>query len=324
MVTIIIPTYKRSDYLGRAIRSVLAQTYQDFEIIVVDDNDSDSIYREKNEKLMKKYLNNSKIKYIKHEKNMNGAVARNTAIKVAKGDYITFLDDDDFFLKDRLKIIVEEMKKNPKYNGAYTSGIRLDQGFFYATKSGNLQKDILMQNTPFKTGSNMFFKANVVKELKGFDESFIRHQDLEFMVRFFRKNEILAINSVLVVKDNSSRINELNIEKAIKAREKFLETFKEDLNKYEDKDLILQKNYINLLIEATKHRKKSYIPYLREKVMQYGEISKKLNLKLMIYSIFSFLLKYKQRIQKFILKYKIKLFYKDIDDEIVKLNNNNL
>ena len=80
MVSVIIPTYKRADYLTRAIDSVLNQTYNNIEIIVVDDNNSNSTDRKNTESIMQKYNENSKIKYIKHSKNMNGSAARNTGV----------------------------------------------------------------------------------------------------------------------------------------------------------------------------------------------------------------------------------------------------
>ncbi len=75
VVSVIIPTYQRNSSLERAITSVLNQTFKNFEIIIVDDNDENSIFRKKNEALMRKYENNERIVYLKHEKHANGAVA---------------------------------------------------------------------------------------------------------------------------------------------------------------------------------------------------------------------------------------------------------
>ncbi|MDZ7672413.1 MAG: glycosyltransferase family A protein [Halanaerobiales bacterium] len=71
--------------MENAINSVVNQTYKNIEIIVVDDNDSESNYRKKTEKIMLKYKNNYNIKYIKHLENKNGAVARNTGLKFSQG-----------------------------------------------------------------------------------------------------------------------------------------------------------------------------------------------------------------------------------------------
>ena len=116
LVSILIPTYKRTDKLKKSIKSALNQTYENIEIIVIDDNDPETLDREKNEILMdqmkKEYKN---IVYIKHEKNKNGAAARNTGIKKAKGKYIAFLDDDDEFFKQKIEIQYKYLKENPNF-----------------------------------------------------------------------------------------------------------------------------------------------------------------------------------------------------------------
>ena len=84
-VSIIIPVYNASNSIEKCIDSVESQTYKNIEIIVVDDNEPDSIYRKDNENMLKEFIEENKVIYIKHPKNMNGAAARNTGIKKAKG-----------------------------------------------------------------------------------------------------------------------------------------------------------------------------------------------------------------------------------------------
>ena len=120
-LTIIIPTYKRSEFLCRAIDSILKNS-GDYEIIVVDDNDEDSTFRRDNEKNLEKYLKNNEIIYLKHKKNKNGAAARNTGIKKARGKYITFLDDDDEFYEDRIKEIYD-ITQIQEYDFIYTASL---------------------------------------------------------------------------------------------------------------------------------------------------------------------------------------------------------
>jgi len=91
-VSVIIPTYNRAHLVGRAIRSVLNQTYQDFEIIVVDDCSTDNT-----EEIVKGF-NDHRIRYMRHDRNRGGSAARNTGIKASQGKYIAFLDSDDEWL----------------------------------------------------------------------------------------------------------------------------------------------------------------------------------------------------------------------------------
>jgi len=90
-VSVIIPTYNRAHLIGRAIQSVLNQTYQDFELIVVDDGSTDNT----NEVIKEFSQKDKRILYIKHDKNKGGSAARNTGIKAARGEYIAFQDSDD-------------------------------------------------------------------------------------------------------------------------------------------------------------------------------------------------------------------------------------
>ena len=102
-VSVIIPTYNRANLLARAIKSVLNQTFQDFELIVVDDGSTDNT-RKVVEEFQKK---DSRIKYIFQENSGGPAKPINTGIKNSKGEYITILEDDDEFLPQKLQKQVE-------------------------------------------------------------------------------------------------------------------------------------------------------------------------------------------------------------------------
>ena len=80
LISVVIPTYKNRGGLVSSIESVLNQTYTNFEVIVVDDNSPTSMERGTTEQIMQQFVNNPKVVYIKHEKNKNGAAARNTGI----------------------------------------------------------------------------------------------------------------------------------------------------------------------------------------------------------------------------------------------------
>ena len=77
----------------------------------------------------------------------------------------------------------------------------------------------------------MFFKAAALKNIHGFDESFVRHQDLEIFVRFFELYEVSPVKDFLVVKNNDDRSNTLNIIKAIKCRKQFLDVYEDIIKK---------------------------------------------------------------------------------------------
>jgi len=100
-VSVIIPTYNRAQYLPQALDSVLAQTYQDFEVIIVDDGSTDNT-REIIDNYIQRYIyDSSKIRYF-HQANKGAASARNAGIQQACGEYIAFLDSDDLWLPQKL------------------------------------------------------------------------------------------------------------------------------------------------------------------------------------------------------------------------------
>ena len=111
MVSVIMPTYNRAIYIGRAIKSILDQKYNDWELIIIDDNPQESSARIDTEKVVKSFSDN-RIKYIKNEKNLGGAATRNVGIFASKGEYVTFLDDDDMYLPLKLEIQVKSMIEN--------------------------------------------------------------------------------------------------------------------------------------------------------------------------------------------------------------------
>lgn len=117
LVSVIIPTYKRTIAFERALNSVIKQTYYDLEIIVVDDNVDEAI-----SDYVRKTIDNAKamckrnIYYVKNKTNLGGALTRNEGLNLAKGKYVAFLDDDDEFLEENIekKVKLFENSKDEK------------------------------------------------------------------------------------------------------------------------------------------------------------------------------------------------------------------
>lgn len=113
-VTVIIPTYKRSwKFLNRALNSVQRQTYKNLEIIVIDDSPDVYEFRLDIVNHMQDVCESDKrVKYMMNKKNLGGSLARNRGIEIASGDYVTFLDDDDEYLPDKIMRQVKFMKES--------------------------------------------------------------------------------------------------------------------------------------------------------------------------------------------------------------------
>lgn len=102
-VSIIVPTHSRPHFLSRTVDSLLAQTYKNIEVVVVDDNAPDSPARQHTAQVMSRYAGDERVKYILNRRSMGGGLARNVGITCATGEYITFLDDDDIYLPQKVE-----------------------------------------------------------------------------------------------------------------------------------------------------------------------------------------------------------------------------
>lgn len=240
LVSIIIPTYKRADTLSRAIDSVLRQTYKNLEIIVVDDNNPASESRKHTEKAMEKYRNCNKVLYIKHEKNKNGSAARNTGFRHSSGQYIMFLDDDDEFMPDKVKAQVGLLDSlDNSWGACYTNYVRKLKGKIAAygaeKRSGNLLTQELMRNLFIHAGSNLLIRRCVVDDIGGFDESFPRNQDVEFLIRILKKYKLGYIDIFGLVVNINYR-TEKSIPDFICVTEQYIQKFKPIISLLPEKD----------------------------------------------------------------------------------------
>jgi glycosyltransferase involved in cell wall biosynthesis len=114
LVSVVLPTYGRPDYLRRAVESVFTQSYTNIELIVIDDNEPLSIHRRDTRDVINalRRLSNFRIEYLERRENGGGARARNDGLAVARGEFITFLDDDDEYLPEKIANQVEHITNN--------------------------------------------------------------------------------------------------------------------------------------------------------------------------------------------------------------------
>jgi glycosyltransferase involved in cell wall biosynthesis len=116
LFSVVIPTYNRADFIGIAIKSVVNQSFRNWELIVVDDGSTD------NTREVVYSFKDDRIKY-HFQENQELNAARNKGIMLAKGDFITFLDDDDYYLSDYLSQSKTLIDDNGFKTGIYRSGV---------------------------------------------------------------------------------------------------------------------------------------------------------------------------------------------------------
>ena len=195
LVSVIIPTYGRSDLIKRSIESVLNQTYSNIELIVVDDNGEGTPDQLLTKEQIKEY---SSINYIVHKNNQNGAIARNTGIEASKGDYICFLDDDDYFMPEKIELQMKRIS-GTNYGACLCSHIKHDEEANKETQtivklSENYLDDLLYYKVDACSGSTLLIKKNICKQVGGFNPNLHRRQDYNFLFKVAVVTEIVSID----------------------------------------------------------------------------------------------------------------------------------
>ena len=229
LVTIYIPTYNRVNLLKRAIQSVLAQTYKNIELIIVDDCSADDtlIYLES---LVKQ---DDRVRFFQNEKNSGACVSRNKAIIEAKGEYITGLDDDDYFLDSRIEDFIGWIKTNEikRENNIclFSDRIFLVDKALQPSKKPLMvsRKDLLVQD--FFLGNQVFTKTISLKN-NLFDPSFRMWQDFECWYRLLGDvgvaYNIKRPNYVVDVSHSYVRISHKKVGELIKTYNNFISKHK--------------------------------------------------------------------------------------------------
>lgn len=198
-VSVILPTYNRAHLLERAIKSVLVQTYQDLELIIVDDASTD------NTTDVVKKLNDPRIQYIRHETNKGGSAARNTGIKAARGQFIAFQDSDDEWLWGKLGKQVEIFDScDNKVGVVYTGFLRWEcQSAVYIPqpqikiREGDISSQILLGN--FVSTQTLLVRREHLEKAGFFDEQLPRLQDWELVIRLAKVCHFRLIDEPLVI-----------------------------------------------------------------------------------------------------------------------------
>ncbi len=220
-ISVIIVTYKRNNLLPRAMESVLKQSYKDFELLIIDNNEKESA-----EKIVGKF-NDKRIRYLKTEKNLDCSGGKNFGIKKSKGEFIAFLDDDDYWLLKKLEIQMKEFSKYPKAGFCFTAvkNIYDDREHIAEVPNGydDYYERALRRYNGFLSGT-LVIKREVINTVGMLDESFPSHTDIEHIIRITKKYKGIAINQPLLVMRMTSNHVQMgsSLKRKIKGREMIL------------------------------------------------------------------------------------------------------
>lgn len=233
LVSVIIPTYNRPDLLIRVIRSVKEQTYKNIEIIVINDAGKEV------SDIVNFFSEELNIVYIRYGQNRKHAGARNVALRVARGDIICYLDDDDVFLPDHVERVVDELLRAPEAKFVYTKAVYVIESY------GRGQPHEVDRTDPH--GESFYSKErlhvcnyipintwghwkHVIEEVGFFDESLDTFEDWDFLLRCSRSFDLVHIPVVTV--EVHQRLDPDNVLR--RERPKFLETYRLLYSRYDD------------------------------------------------------------------------------------------
>jgi glycosyltransferase involved in cell wall biosynthesis len=231
-VSVIIPTYNRDNFIRSAIISVLNQTYQDYDIVIVDDGSTD------NTELVVNSFSCSKIKYIRHKKNMGEAESRNTGITNSNSEFIAFIDDDDEWMPDKLELQIKLMSQcEVQIGGIYTGVLTIDMESgkivdkLIPHKRGYIYNDLLVENCVF-TPSTILLKVECFKKVGLFDRTIKYGPDYDMWVRISKEYHYEYIKEPLVKYYIHKNKLSGNYPKYIEGAEEILKKYGEVLSKH--------------------------------------------------------------------------------------------
>jgi glycosyltransferase involved in cell wall biosynthesis/predicted SAM-dependent methyltransferase/polysaccharide pyruvyl transferase WcaK-like protein len=197
VVSVIIPTCDRPDFLKEALQSVLQQTYQDFEIIVVNDGGRDV------SDVMGSLDHRGKIVYLQQKEKKGPSAARNLALKAARGKYIAYLDDDDIYYSNHLETLVGFLEKGD-FKVAYTDSFRALQTRIndrYVTTEKKVVYSFDFDRNRFLVYNyihmgNICHRRELLDEVGLFDEELETHEDWELCIRLSQRYDFFHIKAV--------------------------------------------------------------------------------------------------------------------------------
>lgn len=265
-VSCVIITHNRIDYLKRAVDSVINQTYKNIELFVVDDasDDGTEIYGEK--------LCKTGVNYIRIEKedSKGGNHARNVGINASTGDYVAFLDDDDYWLPDKIEQQVKYANEHPDIGMIYGGlAYEFDHKIlnYKSLPNPDYQGDLIKKElfiSPFASTITLFVKRSILQEIGGFDENMRYWQEYELEIRLMQKTLVGFIPDIVAVANRRGTVKRLTSQ---------YDNWEKSVSYLNEKHRVL----FDSLSEPMKKRKQEY--YYREAAYRVSAVGDKKRMK---------------------------------------------
>ncbi|MBE9144578.1 glycosyltransferase [Planktothrix mougeotii] len=196
IISVVIPAYNAEKTIKQTIDSILNQTFQDFEIIVINDGSTDSTLD------IVSHIHDPRIQVFSYP-NSGAPTSRNRGLALAKGEYIALLDADDLWTPDKLESQYQALKNHPQAAVAYSWTDYIDEsGNFlksgrHLTFNGDVYAELLIQNF-LENGSNPLIRREAFAEVGEFDPSLLGGQDRDLYIRLAARYYFVAVPLVQV------------------------------------------------------------------------------------------------------------------------------
>jgi len=245
LVSVITPVYNREKYLAKCIESILNQTYENFEFIIIDDNSSDLTVN-----IIKDYLlRDSRIKFLENNKNLGATLSFNRGLDIAKGKYIARMDSDDISFPDRFKKQVDIFESWHDLEVLGTGAVLIDH------KENEIGRKQFPSNFKkisniIKTGVPVFdpsvmMRSSTLKEINGFDNRLAPADDYHLWLTLFKQKKIISNIDDYLIK---YRLHDSNLSK-VASREQLQKSFlalKIYNSNFSTDEFFNQKNHLDL------------------------------------------------------------------------------
>lgn len=227
MISIVMPVFNRAKIINRSIKSILAQTYSDYELIIVDDCSTDNTVEIINK------IKDARIRIVLLEKNSGANKARNVGVSVAIGEVIAFMDSDDIWKAEKLEKTLSFLKKNNAdvvfhaYKRIFPNG-NTDILPHYNLNTVNDRKHHILYENCMATPTIVGYRKVFIEE--PFDENMPKFQDWELAIRLVDKYNVLFLDKVLLKANVESNGLTMDMGKSVKALKRIMKKNKDYFN----------------------------------------------------------------------------------------------
>jgi len=227
LVSIIIPSYNRPHYLRRALKSALNQTYQNIEIIVIDDCSTKDLYS------IVRDLNDERISYYKNEENKGPTYSRNKGIELSEGEFINFLDDDDKLYQQKIELQIKKFRDSRIKNlGVVVCDVEYKRRDIHQVKRNHLKGEIyrkLLRSYAIYGIHSMLIKSKYIVK---FDTNLKSNQEYDLAIRIAKKCNFDYVPQTLAQVSHSPGQISFNFSKKIEGTKYLFKKYSNEFLKY--------------------------------------------------------------------------------------------